>query len=1451
MKLFLLLASLLAVSHQQSQIPQCDIDINGCVTCQEELVYCYECSDHTVRKDEFSCLSCPANCHECKDSNKDDVTECTDCEDYFYKTSSETCDWCQGHCLGCDSDALGCDTCEERYYKTSGAISCDECTTGCERCEDSSTNGCFECYDGYFHIETSGSDIGTGTCTQCGANCLRCNNAQSCEECVTGTTWTGSSCTNCITNCDSDFCAVNGGCEQCIEGYSLVLDDPTNPYCLLCQNCAECPTTGGCTECEPRYILDEVYHTCDPCPALDTNAADCEVCGTDEQGRFLNSAGFCDYCIPNCNNCDGNGDTGGCDSNGCIGGYYFDNTDNSCGSCDSSCDTCDGPLSTDCTGCEDGERLDSGSCEVCNDAVNFVDNCEECNSVSCTECVDGYYLYIDINFGTDSTANTRGECRTCPDLESELEEYSTFQAICEDCSPDANRGRLWNGSPCQDCPTNCTSCDDNGDCEECMYHDHNYITSSGDCAYVDGTTFPGNCTILVQDGTGIGCRQCDPDYWYNGQDCNLASDYQSLLNTTSCYKFNVEITEPDENGGIPCLECAAGYYWDPDATPSGNCINAMIANCVALDTYDGTNVPDCIECTGAFYLDAGVCSAVTSTVMNCAAYSSATVCDECVDGYFLDTLHNYCVDCDSSDYDLLEEACRECNGDGGSGEGTYWVGSCQDCIENCVSCTSTTTCSVCADGYYYDSDNKVCTTLNCGSISHENACDLCSDEQVDSDDRAKFWSTSTCIDCPENCVDCSSETTCTTCAETYVWDSSRRKCVTCNFATETECENCWFSSSRGRWWDSTSSPPSCNICPSLCTACSSATVCTECVSSAFMSGDTCKACSGFSSFTQEECEMCTGLAWTVTDTSSSCQECGSNCATCLTNGGGKCDTDGCDSGYYYDITNEVCTLCISNCGTCSTGTTCDSNGCDSTFYRNDASTCTTCPSFCSTCVDSDGCTACQTGYYLDDSGNCQSCSVLSNCAACSSATTCTTCNDGYYKLTNDAGGVECTACIDGCAKCSAADSCDTCESQRCYDITGPACRSDPSQDCETCLLNDDDTLTCLTCPTGFNLQVCKGCISNCLVCSDSTTCDTCAGGFYKNTENTCTECPGPNCLECNDGTVCDDCGDTARWNTNSDACQDCPGTNCIDCGLSANDDWECKTCPNDAFYTEADDTQKLCNPCLGGCNKCSESTKETCDNGECAENYYQNVDNVCTRCPSGCAQCVEDAETLEVTCIACQDAYYMKTDGTCETCSTSFSNCAKCYDDDASDSIDQYECLECGGGYYMVDYEYECARCDLDNCAICVDPLSTCIDCGSSGTLGEDARQCGVECYLCDESYDGAICDQAPVFNVTRTGGCGPGYCITWVNITDGVSTYGRGCPPDLSNIGVDCGSSLTPTNEECFEIDADNKFCWSCCTDGLCNTNIVDGTAGAEAVFHFLQVSLLTAFLALVARVL
>ena len=42
-------------------------------------------------------------------------------------------------------------------------------------------------------------------------------------------------------------------------------------------------------------------------------------------------------------------------------------------------------------------------------------------------------------------------------------------------------------------------------------------------------------------------------------------------------------------------------------------------------------------------------------------------------------------------------------------------------------------------------------------------------------------------------------------------------------------------------------------------------------------------------------------------------------------------------------------------------------------------------------------------------------------------------------------------------------------------------------------------------------------------------------------------------------------------------------------------------------------------------------------------------------------------------------------------CSTSFSNCAKCYDDDASDSIDQYECLKCGDGYYMVDYEYECA----------------------------------------------------------------------------------------------------------------------------------------------------------------
>jgi proprotein convertase subtilisin/kexin type 5 len=112
-----------------------------------------------------------------------------------------------------------------------------------------------------------------------------------------------------------------------------------------------------------------------------------------------------------------------------------------------------------------------------------------------------------------------------------------------------------------------------------------------------------------------------------------------------------------------------------------------------------------------------------------------------------------------------------------------------------------------------------------------------------------------------------------------------------------------------------------------------------------------------------------------------------------------------------------------------------SNTCDPSLTCNTGSTCTVCPrgytlasGVCTACTlpancvacsstSSTTCIKCSTGFYLDASNVCQTCST--NCAACDSSTFCTTASAGYYvRLAADgsASGVV-AQCYKLCATC--------------------------------------------------------------------------------------------------------------------------------------------------------------------------------------------------------------------------------------------------------------------------------------------------------------------------------------------------------------------------------------------------------------------------------------------------
>ena len=91
---------------------------------------------------------------------------------------------------------------------------------------------------------------------------------------------------------------------------------------------------------------------------------------------------------------------------------------------------------------------------------------------------------------------------------------------------------------------------------------------------------------------------------------------------------------------------------------------------------------------------------------------------------------------------------------------------------------------------------------------------------------------------------------------------------------------------------------------------------------------------------------------------------------------------------------------------------------------------------------------------------------------------------------------------------------------------------------------------CTACKSGAYLDptgtgTCKSCITNCLACSDGTTCDTCRLGYVFNQAQIkcikclsgCTSCNETNvfqCLQCNDGY------ETVTTNGVISECKKCP-----------------------------------------------------------------------------------------------------------------------------------------------------------------------------------------------------------------------------------------------------------------------------------------------------------------------
>ena len=182
--------------------------------------------------------------------------------------------------------------------------------------------------------------------------------------------------------------------------------------------------------------------------------------------------------------------------------------------------------------------------------------------------------------------------------------------------------------------------------------------------------------------------------------------------------------------------------------------------------------------------------------------------------------------------------------------------------------------------------------------------------------------------------------------------------------------------------------------------------------------------------------------------------------------------------------------------------------CGSGYYavKSPILKCLPCSKNCSIC-ESEKCSVCFSGYYVDSSGSCVLCK--NNCKTCSSESTCTscllgfseletkcvsTCPIGYYYVSINSETSICKKCSPQCSKCiNNEDNCIT---------------------CANLILPDENSITfkCLDkCPTDYYpnkiTKICENCIKMSLNIYDDECVKTCPVGLFSDfKEKLCKKC---------------------------------------------------------------------------------------------------------------------------------------------------------------------------------------------------------------------------------------------------------------------------------------------------------------------------------------------------------
>ncbi|KAL4502475.1 hypothetical protein ABPG72_012062 [Tetrahymena utriculariae] len=634
---------------------------NPITTYRDANNYCQPCSSSC-----YQCIGSANNCASCLgnlflqpsvDNNNNPIQICTqNCQITSYQDpTSGSCKPCDSTCYSCSSSlATNCTSCKSPNILTVNLLQNFYCAQSCNL-----ANGYFMSSRN-FTINNTLQQI--PTCEQCSSSCLLCQDSPSnCIKCPYAQSLYKN---NCIYSCPAGYykqMSIDGKSSVCQQCYST------------CKTCSD--ATQICSSCIDEYYKgqDGKCYPCEfPCQNCKINATTCISCFDIM------------YLLPSTNRC-----VYTCDFSN---GYYTQINTNICLQCASSCLTCQN-YPTQCVVCADGLLLQhepdptNNTCvKSCSDGY-YKDqisssNCYQCNQ-ACLQCTDQY------------------TCTSCPNQQYLQQYYLNPSCTTNGCTVQTTcvntcyNGFYPYGNYCQQCDPKCSLCIGMYQCQACAssiyFLQYNRQTgnticqSTCDAGYIaDANNVCQLCTSnCLTCATSTSCAVCDytqnyaldpssgscvcaPGYISNGQVCSQClNNFYTSPNCKTCVV--------DSFFGYNCQTCSDSYYLQSQLyyqylikNPPG-CIPLIDYPCNV--SYYSFNI--CLSCNGGTLNNAKTC--------NYDSVNGVIYALTCLDGYYL--------------YSDL----------------TY-RGICLQCNQNCLTCSSYTSCQSCQGGDYLD-ENNICRKL--------------------------------------------------------------------------------------------------------------------------------------------------------------------------------------------------------------------------------------------------------------------------------------------------------------------------------------------------------------------------------------------------------------------------------------------------------------------------------------------------------------------------------------------------------------------------------------------------------------------------------------------------------------------------------------------------------------------------------------------------------------------